>query len=101
MASVWKGAISFVLVRVNMGKLRPQELTMAKQLMETLAAEWKPEKYEDEYRANLMRIIQAKLKRTEPRLVERAREKDAHVVDLMERPRRAPKGARRRSKRAA
>ena len=38
------------------------ELEMAKALVQNLAAEWKPEKYTDEYRDNLMRMIQAKAK---------------------------------------
>src|SRR3954464_7620396 len=38
------------------------ELEMAKALVENLAADWKPEKYTDEYRENLMRVIQAKAK---------------------------------------
>ena len=35
---------------------------MATALVKNLATEWKPEKYTDEYRENLMRIIQAKAK---------------------------------------
>lgn len=35
---------------------------MAKALVNSLAAEWDPAKYTDEYRENLMRIIQAKVK---------------------------------------
>ena len=42
--------------------LRKAELDMAKALVENLAAKWQPEKYTDEYRDNLMRIIQAKAK---------------------------------------
>src|SRR5262245_56368096 len=42
--------------------LRKPEVDMAKALVNSLAAEWSPEKYTDQYRENLMRIIQAKLK---------------------------------------
>lgn len=42
--------------------IRPQELHMAEQLVHSLAAEFDPEKYTDEYRANLMRLIRAKSK---------------------------------------
>src|SRR5262245_20113801 len=42
--------------------LRPKELDLAKSLVNSLAAEWNPEKYTDQYRENLMRIIRAKLK---------------------------------------
>ena len=42
--------------------IRPAELEMAKALVNSLAAEWDPSKYSDEYRANLMRIIDARTK---------------------------------------
>ena len=58
---------------------------MAKQLIESLGAAWKPEKYSDDYRANLMRIIKAKMKGKEAKLVEEKRPQSAEVVDLMER----------------
>jgi len=66
--------------------VRPAELKMARQLIDNLAAEWNPEKYTDEYTANLMRVIQAKLKGRSPKLIdERATPKQAEVVDLMAR----------------
>lgn len=63
----------------------PRELTLARQLVEALSAEWVPDKYHDEYRENLLRVIQAKLKGRKPRLVDETGEHDAKVVDLMER----------------
>src|SRR3954451_20080927 len=42
--------------------VRKPELDMAKALLNSLAAEWNPEKYTDKYRDNLMRIIQGKVK---------------------------------------
>ena len=42
--------------------VRKQELDMAKTLVNNLAADWDPSKYTDEYRENLLRIIQAKVK---------------------------------------
>jgi DNA end-binding protein Ku len=68
---------------------RPQELKLAQQLIETLAAEWDPDKYTDEYRANLMSIIEAKRRREKPHLQKQEIEGDAKVVDLMERLRRS------------
>jgi DNA end-binding protein Ku len=65
--------------------LRKPELAMAQQLIEHLSATWDPEKYTDEYRDNLMRVIQAKLKGKKPRLVGRETPQQANVVDLMER----------------
>jgi DNA end-binding protein Ku len=65
--------------------LRKPELAMARQLIDHLSSEWDPQKYTDEYQENLMRIIQAKLKGRKPRLQAHADERQANVVDLMER----------------
>ena len=65
--------------------IRPAELNMARQLIESLSAKWNPEKYTDEYRDNLMKVIQAKLKGRKPRLEQRETPQSADVVDLMAR----------------
>ena len=65
--------------------IRPAELKMARQLIDNLASTWNPEKYTDEYRDNLMKVIQAKLKGRKPRLQERETPQSADVVDLMAR----------------
>ena len=65
--------------------IRPAELNMARQLIDSLSAKWNPEKYTDEYRDNLMKVIQAKLKGRKPRLEERETSQSADVVDLMAR----------------
>ncbi len=62
---------------------------MAKTLVQNLATEWKPEKYTDEYRDNLMRIIQAKAKGKKITLEPAAEPRQAEVIDLMERLRRS------------
>ncbi len=69
--------------------IRPQELEMAKLLIGNLAGEWDPGKYTDEYRANLLRIVQAKVKGKEARLTEQVEPRQAEVIDLMERLRRS------------
>jgi DNA end-binding protein Ku len=65
--------------------MRPAELKMAVQLIENLSAEWNPDKYTDEYRDNLLKIIQGKLKGRKPRLTGRETPQQAEVVDLMAR----------------
>ena len=65
--------------------LRKQELTMARQLVENLSASWDPAKYTDEYRDNLMRVIQGKLKGRKPKLAARETPQQAGVIDLMSR----------------
>jgi DNA end-binding protein Ku len=65
--------------------VRKKELDLAKTLVNSLAAEWTPEKYTDDYRENLMRIIKARMKGKTARLVSEEPERDSNVVDLMER----------------
>jgi len=67
------------------GGQRPKELQMAKALIDQLSAKWSPEDYKDDYQANLLRLIRAKLKGTSPRLKEEAPAHEGKVVDLMER----------------
>jgi DNA end-binding protein Ku len=68
--------------RTSVGK---KELDMATSLVESLAAEWNPEKYTDDYRENLMRVIKAKMKGKKADLVAEEQPRDAKVIDLMER----------------
>ena len=84
------------------GDIRPAELNMARQLIGNLESDWNPEKYTDEYKENLMRVIKAKMKGKAPRLVsEDHGPKQADVVDLMARLRaslegkKAPRAAKR------
>ena len=65
--------------------VRPAELTMAEQLVNTLADEFKPEKYSDEYKDNLMKIINAKLKGKKIEVVEPEEPEPTNVIDLMTR----------------
>ncbi len=51
------------------GRAQAPELEMAKALVNSLAAEWDPTKYTDQYRENLMRIIKGKIEgQHEPQL---------------------------------
>lgn len=77
--------------------VRKPELQMARTLVENLADKWDPSQYTDEYRANLMKIIQAKLKGKAPRLAAHEEPQSAEVVDLMERLRQSLQGAGGRS----
>jgi DNA end-binding protein Ku len=66
--------------------VRPQELKMAEQLVANLAEPFDPAGYTDDYRANLMRIIKAKMKGKKV-VLEEADEapEDTKVIDLMAR----------------
>jgi DNA end-binding protein Ku len=81
--------------------VRKPELQMARTLVENLADKWDPSQFTDEYRANLMKIIKAKMKGTKPDLEAPDEPQQAEVVDLMERLRQSLQGARGTSKRAA
>jgi DNA end-binding protein Ku len=74
-------------------EIRKPELQMARTLVEQLADTWDPGQYTDEYRANLMKIIKAKLKGREPKLTEHVEPRQAEVVDLMERLRASLQGS--------
>jgi len=66
--------------------LRPGELKMAQQLIDNLVSEWEPAKYTDEYKENLLRVINAKVKGRKPKLIaEDSMPQQAEVVDLMAR----------------
>jgi DNA end-binding protein Ku len=69
--------------------VRKSELDMAKALVNSLAAEWDPAKYTDQYRENLLRIIQGKMKGKDVELESPSEPRQAEVVDLMERLRRS------------
>lgn len=64
---------------------RPQELKMAEQLVKSLREEFNPEQYKDQYRENLDRIIQAKMKGKKVNLKEAAEPEMTGVIDLMDR----------------
>jgi len=65
--------------------VRPAELTMAEQLVNTLAGDFKPENYSDEYKNNLMRIIDAKMKGQKIEVEEPEEPEATNVIDLMAR----------------
>jgi DNA end-binding protein Ku len=65
--------------------VRPQELKMAEQLVENLLQPFDPSRYADEYHANLMKIIRAKLKGKEIEAPEAEEREKTPVVDLMAR----------------
>jgi DNA end-binding protein Ku len=65
--------------------VRPQELKMAEQLVENLMQSFDPSRYSDEYHANLMKVIRAKLKGKEIEAPEAEERESTPVVDLMAR----------------
>jgi DNA end-binding protein Ku len=81
--------------------IRQPEMKMALQLIDNLVSKWEPDKYTDEYKENLMKVIQGKLKGRKPRLQERETPQSADVIDLMTRLRASLEGKRAAGGRAA
>jgi DNA end-binding protein Ku len=65
--------------------VRPAELQMAEQLVNTLADGFAPEKYSDAYKDNLMRIINDKMKGKKITVEEPEEPEPTNVIDLMAR----------------
>lgn len=66
-------------------KIPPRELKLANDLIEALAADWKPAQYTDDYQQNLQKVIKSKLKGKPVVLEGDERPMRAEVVDLAER----------------
>lgn len=82
-------------------QVRKPELQMAKTLVEQFTGEWDPTEYSDEYRANLMKIIKARMKGKTVELHEEEEPRSAEVIDLMERLRQSLEGSSGRKKPAS
>jgi DNA end-binding protein Ku len=64
-------------------ELRPQEQAMARSLVESMAGEFEPEEYTDEYRTALQTVIDAKVEGREIIEAEEPQPSAGNVVDLM------------------
>lgn len=62
---------------------RPRELEMAKQLVNSLAEAWEPEKYEDTYREQVLAMIERKAAGEEIAVQPDAKDDESPVPDLM------------------
>jgi DNA end-binding protein Ku len=65
------------------GKVRPQELKMARMLVDTLAGDFDPDEYEDDYRKAVEALVQAKLEGGEVARAPEAEPTGGEVVDLL------------------
>lgn len=75
-------------LEIPKARVTPKELDMALRLVEDMADDWRPEKYKDTYRDDLMKRIKEKIKAGETEEIaeaekERKVEKGAEVIDLM------------------
>ena len=68
--------------RTDTSQIKDKELALARTLIETLAANFEPEKYTDTYRENLEKMIEAKIEGH--KIVETPTTHIAPVIDIME-----------------
>src|SRR3954466_5437421 len=68
--------------RTDTSLVKDKELAMAKMLISSLEADFEPQKYHDEYRLNLKRMIEAKIEGK--KVVAAPSEHVAPVIDIME-----------------
>jgi DNA end-binding protein Ku len=64
--------------------VRDNEVKMARQLIQQLSGEWRPEEFEDEYRVRLQQLAEQKVEGQEITVAEEPSEEPGQVVDLME-----------------
>ena len=66
------------------GQARPREIDMAKKLIDGMTTKWDPSKYEDEYKTQLMTMIEEKVKHPDKkRPLPKAQKKPSNIIDLM------------------
>jgi DNA end-binding protein Ku len=64
-------------------KAKPKELALAGQIIDALAADWRPENYHDTYTDELRRLIKRRAKGGGEQVEEEPEERPGEVVDLM------------------
>ena len=66
------------------GKAKPREVGMAKKLIDGMTTKWDPEKYEDEYKTQLMAMIEEKVKHPDAKHSSpKAQKRPSNIIDLM------------------
>jgi DNA end-binding protein Ku len=64
-------------------RTNPRELAMAEELIESMRSDWKPEKYRDKYRDDLLALIERKVKTGKVEAPARVAAPRDNVVDIM------------------
>jgi DNA end-binding protein Ku len=73
----------FSTLDATQDQIRPQEVKMAQMLVETLAGDYEPEEYEDDYAAAVEAVVRAKLEGGEVKPAAAEEPKTGEVVDLL------------------
>ena len=75
-------ADSLKLPKADLAK--PRELSMAKKLIDGMTTKWNPNKYEDEYKTQLMAMIEEKVKHPKQKhALPKVEKKPSNIIDLM------------------
>jgi len=81
-----------------------KEIDMAERLVETMIDKWRPEKYRDEYRDDLLKLVEEKVKSGKTKVIEEEKPEAARrpgkVIDIMELLKRSVEQGRRREQAA-
>ena len=73
----------FATIESTEGAAKPQELKMAKLLVETLAGDYDPDEYEDDYQQAVEALVSAKLEGGEVKVTAEKKPAGGEVVDLL------------------
>jgi DNA end-binding protein Ku len=66
------------------GHVKDREINLAKKLIDGMTSKWEPEKYKDEYRTQVMAMIEEKVKHPSAKHeTTKAKKKPSNVIDLM------------------
>ena len=68
---------------VDTAEAKPAEVKMAKMLVETLAGDFEPDEYEDDYREAVEALVKAKVEGGEVKAAPKERKSGGEVVDLL------------------
>jgi DNA end-binding protein Ku len=68
---------------VDTAEAKPAEVKMAKMLVETLAGDFEPDEYEDDYREAVETLVKTKIEGGEVKAAPKERKSGGEVVDLL------------------
>lgn len=80
---MWPDEIRTPDFSVDTGEVKDAEVKMATMLVETLAGDFDPDEFEDEYAAAVEAVVTAKIEGGEVKKTERAAKSSGEVVDLL------------------
>lgn len=80
---MWPDEIRTPDFNVEVGEVKPQEVKMANMLVETLAGDFDPDEFEDDYAGAVEALVKAKIEGGEVKRTETSTKSSGEVVDLL------------------